>query len=87
MSGLVTSEKVRLQTMTSGRKVEACASEAVVCSVCRHLLIVFGGLAGLEESTELDSNIEVGRPCNFHSELSLSHLDVQHTCLQKIHGS
>lgn len=28
-------------------------------SVRRHLLIVFGGLAGLEESTELDGNIEV----------------------------
>lgn len=87
MSGLVTSEKVRLQTMPSGRKVEACTSEAVVCSVCRHLLIVFGGLAGLEESTELDSNIEVGRPCNFYSKLSCSHLVLNRTFLQKIDGS
>lgn len=44
--------------------------------ICRHLLIAFGGLAGLEESIEEDNKLKVFVRCEFLGRLIVNLLSV-----------
>lgn len=59
-------------------------TDLLIISFLRHLLIAFGGLAGLEESIEGDDNLKVTYLLNSHCLLRYTHIFGGRTCLVPI---